>query len=95
MAYVPSTYNEAKEKLTELLSNGSQFIVLYGSGKNGKSHLMNEFSNRAILDHEFDFKTFKPSSLHKKNNPHIVATNQLPHADFCFGKIINMNNIVF
>mgnify|MGYP001280339907 CR=1 FL=1 len=39
---VVNSYDEAKEKLIDLVYNKYKFIIVYGLGNNGKTHLISE-----------------------------------------------------
>ena len=85
------SYDEAYSKVTELLYQGCKFIILYGTGGNGKSKLLESFENTAVIYHEFDIEKYK---IHETDIPIIAACWKCPDEEHGF-EIINMNSIKF
>ena len=85
------SYEEAQSKVSQLLENGCKFILLYGTGGNGKSKLLESFEDRAIIHHEFDIEQQKNQKFDK---PIIAASWNCPEEDYGL-EIINMNSVKF
>ena len=90
-------YNNAKMTVIEHLMSGDKPIVLYGTGGNGKTYLVNEISE--IIDtnnYNVIHEILKPIEK-MSNNDLVVATdfNNLSDIDKESYNLVDMNNIRF
>ena len=103
-----NSYDEALHAVLSLIKKNEN-IILYGSGSNGKSHLINQLKENLkqyVVYHEFDInlinkQSIKPmvkSMVKPINYPFITSINSLDEIkslDTNNYKLVDMNHIRF
>ena len=69
-------YNKAKIAVIEHLTNGDKPIVLYGTGGNGKTYLVNEISD-LISEKKYNVIPEVNNKLTKLNNSDLIVSLNL------------------
>ena len=73
-------YNKAKIAVIEHLTNGDKPIVLYGTGGNGKTYLVNEISD-LISEKKYNVIPEVNNKLTKLNNSDLILSLNLSDFD--------------
>ena len=73
-------YNNAKIAVIEHLTNGDKPIVLYGTGGNGKTYLVNEISD-LIQEKKYNVIPEVNNKLTKLNNSDLIVSLNLSDFD--------------
>ena len=73
-------YNKAKIAVIEHLTNGDKPIVLYGTGGNGKTYLVNEISD-LISEKKYNVIPEVNNKLTKLNNSDLIVSLNLSDFD--------------
>lgn len=92
-----NSYEEAIDTVLTLIKKNEN-IILYGSGSNGKSYLINQLKENLkqyVVYHEFDIKLINKQSIVYPFITSINSLDEIKSLDKNNYKLVDMNHIRF